>query len=800
MTGLYLPIRRRRVDMSEEKIFNIGVMIGTFHTQHVSELVAGIREASKTENVNVSFFVGAQGNALDFCKGDENDFNAYNYQYNTLYDYSLVAGFDAIIISYGTLCIYLENENREEFVRKFRSVPLMILEEYDEDSPDSFIISDNYGSMYSIVDHLLSDHGYKKILYLSGPKNNTDAKERESAYREAMKARNIDVTGQMVEYGDYTSNVDRLVERLLDNNPDAEAIVSANDEMTTSIYRVCRSRGIKPGKDIAVTGYDDVEYAKRMDPPLTTANQDGFDMGYRALKCAVSLCKDPKPIKMKIPAKFIKRQSCGCKVENGDKELELVDFLEKIDGSKDIEQIKEVVAVAAADSYQRTSTEETRENGEAYFEYLITLLLKLREHTEFDEKEISESVFGQIQNLCVTDGLNGLDLSRFMRAFHQVIKYFMEKEKNSEVLLMHCRILEVTDTYVNSFTIRNNEENMSMFLEKSWAAPASIKYMIDKVEDENAFNRMALETAINQGAKCAYLYLLPEPLKCNRNEEFKCPDKLELACEYVDGEVKAFEKGERPVIDKNNGFASLFSKSSKYNYGVFLLFAKDYQYGIMICEVDSVAIGTLYGVTLQISTAKAYMQVSEQEREAKKQLCDTLEEIKKKNEVLSFVSTTDVLTGLFNRRGFIERVINEINDHIGKKAALFYHDLDHLKQINDQFGHSDGDFAITNAAKIIKETMENYRSEGVCCGRVGGDEFVSFMIIDDDSDIDKLLVLFKEGYKKFNETCDKPYYIEFSTGSTTFICKEVFSIVELTSQADENLYEAKKTRRENIVK
>jgi len=350
--------------MSEEKIFNIGVMMGTFHTQHVMELISGMSEAAKTENVNISFFVGAQGNALDFCKGDENDFNAHNYQYNTLYDYALIAGLDAIIISYGTLCIYLENENREEFAKKFRSVPLMILEEYDEDSSDSFLISDNFGSMYNIVEHLLSEHGYKKILYLSGPKNNTDSNERERAYLDAMKAHNISVTDEMIEYGDYTSNVDHLVERLLDNNPGAEAIVSANDEMTLSIYRVCRNRGLKPGVDIAVTGYDDVEFAQRMDPPLTTANQDGFDMGYRALKCAVSLCKDPKPIKMKVPAKFIQRQSCGCKMQSSDEEQELSVFLKKIEGSKDTDRIKEAASVASRDSYQSITSKEMRVFGE----------------------------------------------------------------------------------------------------------------------------------------------------------------------------------------------------------------------------------------------------------------------------------------------------------------------------------------------------------------------------------------------------------------------------------------------------
>jgi DNA-binding LacI/PurR family transcriptional regulator len=289
------------------------------------ELIRGICEAAKTENVNISFFVGAQGNALDFWKGDENDLFAYNYQYNSLYDYSLIAGLDALIISYGTLCIYLDKDDREAFASKYRSVPLVILEEYDEESCDSFIISDNFGSMYTIMEHLLTDHGYEDVLYLSGPKNNTDSNERERAYREAMKAHGLEVTEDMVEYGDYSSNVDELVERLLDSNPDAQAIVSANDEMAMSIYRVCKKRGLIPGKDIAVTGYDDVEFAQRMDPPLTTANQDGMDMGYRALKCAVELCKNPKPMKMKLPAKFLQRQSCGCSVHRASEELNLTD-------------------------------------------------------------------------------------------------------------------------------------------------------------------------------------------------------------------------------------------------------------------------------------------------------------------------------------------------------------------------------------------------------------------------------------------------------------------------------------------
>ena len=176
-----------------DKIIHIGVMIGNVHTQHPTELISGICEAAKEENVHITFFVGAQGNALDFWNGDGNDLSAYNYQYNSLYDYSLIAGLDALIISYGTLCIYLDQDDREAFAAKFRSVPLVILEEYDEASPDSFMISDNFSGMYEIMKHLLEVHGYRKILYLSGPKNNTDSNERERAYREAMKEYDLPV-------------------------------------------------------------------------------------------------------------------------------------------------------------------------------------------------------------------------------------------------------------------------------------------------------------------------------------------------------------------------------------------------------------------------------------------------------------------------------------------------------------------------------------------------------------------------------------------------------------------------------
>ena len=785
-----------------DKIFQIGVLIGNVHTQHPMELIRGICEAAKGEDVDVTFFIGAQGNALDFWNRsvDENDLSSYSYQYNSLYDYSLIAGLDAIIISYGTLCIYLDRDDREAFASKFRSVPLVILEEYDEEAPDSFLISDNYGSMYTIVEHLVFVHGYKKILYLSGPKNNTDSNERERAYREAMKANGLSVDEAMVEYGDYSSEVDELVERLLDHNPDAEAIVCANDEMASSVYRVCRKRGIRPGRDLAVTGYDDVDFAQRMDPPLTTANQDGLDMGYRALKCAVSLCRDPKPVKIKLPARFLQRQSCGCREQHSDAAGSLEVVLNRIEDAEDADDIRAAVFTAAKNSFQSIAAEQALEHGREYFSVLIEMLVRQITTGYLTEKEIEERALLQVQTLCEKEGNGALDFTGFTGCFHEIILFFMQKTDDHAKILCLQKLMQVTDTYVTAYLMRTSEERITMLLNKSWTAPAPIQYMIEKVDDENAFHRLALENTISQGAKSAYLYLAPKPVRYDRNKKFTCPKKLELAAEYSDGTMKLYEHGKRPIVTQKEGFSSHYPQTPGHTYVAFMLFAKAYQYGIMLCEIEASSIGLLYGVALQISTAKAYMQVSKQENEAKQQLFATLKELNDKNKVLGFISETDALTGLYNRRGFMERAMKEVVAHAGMRAVLFFSDLDHLKQINDDFGHQDGDFALEHASAILKETVYGFRREGTVCGRIGGDEFISLMICESDQDAEAVMLRLKDKIREFNETCDKPYYVELSTGFYLFTCSEDYSVAELAGEADAALYEAKKSRRKNVLK
>lgn len=122
-------------------------------------------------------------------------------------------------------------------------------------------------------------------------------------------------------------------------------------------------------------------------------------------------------------------------------------------------------------------------------------------------------------------------------------------------------------------------------------------------------------------------------------------------------------------------------------------------------------------------------------------------------------------------------------------------DFDHLKEINDVFGHAEGDFAI----KYCGETLNKIAGEKGIVGRIGGDEFC--ILIPGDSNMGEIFIeqIFSAN-NTFNLHSDKPYYVELSIGYTQIVCEKDLLIAEERKAADLALYEVKKRRRESVRK
>lgn len=153
-------------------------------------------------------------------------------------------------------------------------------------------------------------------------------------------------------------------------------------------------------------------------------------------------------------------------------------------------------------------------------------------------------------------------------------------------------------------------------------------------------------------------------------------------------------------------------------------------------------------------------------------------------------SFRDVLTGIYNRNGFNQNIPNAINAAISQNKKLFVlmADLDNLKEINDEYGHREGDVVISVVANVMQSCCRN----NDICARIGGDEFL-VVGLDDDSDnlAASYIALINQSVDSYNASSKKPYRIEISMGAVNDYPKDSKEIREMVDRADKRMYEDK---------
>jgi diguanylate cyclase (GGDEF)-like protein/PAS domain S-box-containing protein len=152
------------------------------------------------------------------------------------------------------------------------------------------------------------------------------------------------------------------------------------------------------------------------------------------------------------------------------------------------------------------------------------------------------------------------------------------------------------------------------------------------------------------------------------------------------------------------------------------------------------------------------------------------------------LSTIDELTGLKNRRAFLETAVPQLKvaRRMGHRLTLLFIDLDRMKEINDKLGHLQGDRALIDAANVLRATFR----ESDLIGRVGGDEFC-VLLVGTSEDADMSGIRLQEGVEEHNKKAQRPFRLALSIGSTTFDPEDPSSIEQLMDRADRSMYEDK---------
>jgi diguanylate cyclase (GGDEF)-like protein len=142
----------------------------------------------------------------------------------------------------------------------------------------------------------------------------------------------------------------------------------------------------------------------------------------------------------------------------------------------------------------------------------------------------------------------------------------------------------------------------------------------------------------------------------------------------------------------------------------------------------------------------------------------------------------DELTLLSNRHGFEALAQHGLSacKRLEKPATLLYFDLDNFKQINDLYGHAEGDNALKTFADVLRIAFR----ESDVIGRLGDDEFVALLTGSAHLEATAIMARLQEILDERNSTLQRGYAIRFSVGQVEYDPQRHESIARLLVDAD----------------
>jgi LacI family transcriptional regulator len=192
------------------------------------------------------------------------------------------------------------------FVVSGRSAPA-------EESDFPYIDADSQAGIREAAEHLIA-LGHRDIALLLPPPEVAFTEYRRRGYVAALASAGIPYRAEYVLHGDLMrSGGYTLTNLLLDQYPHITAIVCANDLMALGAISATQKRGLVVGRDVSITGFDDIPPAEYAQPALTTVHQPVYEIGQRLLHMLVQIIarKTPPETHILLPARLIVRESTG---------------------------------------------------------------------------------------------------------------------------------------------------------------------------------------------------------------------------------------------------------------------------------------------------------------------------------------------------------------------------------------------------------------------------------------------------------------------------------------------------------
>jgi LacI family transcriptional regulator len=248
---------------------SIGLIIPNNTNPYFSEVARGIEDSCY-----------AAGYSVILCKSDDDPAKQRDYL-NVL----LTKRCDGLIVA--TLA-----QTDGELLRKMK-VPTVLLDRAPKDMAIDLVAVDNAAGGALAAQHLLALRR-RRIACIAGPQELDISSERVAGLRQSLQQAGMPLPAEQLVYADFTSTGGYAATCLLLSSPQPpDAIFCCNDLMAIGALRAAAERGIQVPRELSVIGFDDIDLAQFVHPPLTSVAQNTRRLGQLTAQCLLERIADP---------------------------------------------------------------------------------------------------------------------------------------------------------------------------------------------------------------------------------------------------------------------------------------------------------------------------------------------------------------------------------------------------------------------------------------------------------------------------------------------------------------------------
>ncbi|WP_181347166.1 LacI family DNA-binding transcriptional regulator [Thalassobacillus sp. CUG 92003] len=246
-------------DLKRTQTNTIALMLSDLSGPYYSELIKGVQEVTSANGYDLvacSSIGGEQSTAIKFLKEKRVD--------------------GVIVLAHNISDSMIVNAARENF-------PVVVLDRELESDHVLQVEVDNRHGGFLATEYLIHN-GHQNIAYISGPYNSHDNNKRFQGYRSALEQYNITYQSKWKISGDFTRESGyRATKMLIAQHHLPEAVFYANDEMAIGGLQAFAEKGIAVPENVSIIGFDDIQLAEYVSPPLTTIRQPKYEAGALAV-------------------------------------------------------------------------------------------------------------------------------------------------------------------------------------------------------------------------------------------------------------------------------------------------------------------------------------------------------------------------------------------------------------------------------------------------------------------------------------------------------------------------------------